>query len=490
MANMAAAQDQVSLAAEEAHLAGAAAAGDADAFAALYVRYEQRLFNLAYRITGSEALAADAVRDAFLSAMGTARSAGDDFAVGSYLFAATRGACHEMVRGGQRTRSADPIAAPAAMAGPDVAGPGRPEANGEHALGLAAQQEEVRTASMHLPERQREVLALCALEGFSYEEIARIMETKPATVAQLVSRARINLRDELRGTALASIAAPSPECERALPLIAMREDGQLESASREAAWLDSHIGDCERCRSAVEATEEADASYRGWLPIAAPAWLIGETMAKAAALADADWSEATAKAAAARDPTEPLPGMPPAYLPGGARRSNALRRRNLRLAAGLAALLVLAGLGVVFAAGDPPAPPAGHAAGAAAKAKAAATKHEAGKRRGRAKRAAKARRATGAATQAAAATTVEPTPVLESSPAAGSAPDNSGGSPEKATIQPSAPKSSPKQPSTVPAPSSQPVAAPAPIVETPPVEESHPGHEPPGQAKKEHPPKK
>jgi hypothetical protein len=331
---------------------------------------------------------------------------------------------------------------------------------------------------------------LCALEGFSYEEIARIMETKPATVAQLVSRARINLRDELRGTALASIAAPSPECERALPLIAMREDGQLEAASREAAWLDSHIADCERCRSAVEATEEADASYRGWLPIAAPAWLIGETMAKAAALADADWSEATAKAAAARDPTEPLPGMPPAYLPGGARRSNALRRRNLRLAAGLAALLVMAGLGVVFAAGDPPAPPAGHAAGAAAKAKAAATKHEAGKRRGRAKRAAKARRATGAATQAAAATTVEPTPVLESSPGAESAPDNSGGSPEKATIQPSAPKSSPKQPSTVPAPSSQPVAAPAPIVETPPVEESPPGHEPPGQAKKEHPPKK
>ncbi len=72
---------------------------------------------------------------------------------------------------------------------------------------LSARQEEVRAANATLPERQREALALRELEGLSYDEIAEIMGMNRNSVAQLISRARINLRDALRGTALASIAA-------------------------------------------------------------------------------------------------------------------------------------------------------------------------------------------------------------------------------------------------------------------------------------------
>ena len=57
-----AAKGRAGLADEEARMARAAAAGDGCAFAALYERYEQRAFNLAYRLTGSEADAADTVR--------------------------------------------------------------------------------------------------------------------------------------------------------------------------------------------------------------------------------------------------------------------------------------------------------------------------------------------------------------------------------------------------------------------------------------------
>lgn len=64
--------------------------------------------------------------------------------------------------------------------------------------------EGVREASLRLPERQREALELCAFEQRSYEEIATIMETSRDSVPQLISRARINLYDELRGTVLAS----------------------------------------------------------------------------------------------------------------------------------------------------------------------------------------------------------------------------------------------------------------------------------------------
>src|SRR4051812_133613 len=48
---------------EEEKLARSAAAGDGQAFATLYERYESRAYNLAYRVTGSAEDAADATQD-------------------------------------------------------------------------------------------------------------------------------------------------------------------------------------------------------------------------------------------------------------------------------------------------------------------------------------------------------------------------------------------------------------------------------------------
>ena len=101
-----------------------------------------------------------------------------------------------------------------------------------------ARSEEIRAANAALPERQREVLALRELEELSYDEIAEIMEMNRNSVAQLISRARINLRDALRGTALASIATSSPDCERAIAQIAAGHDGQEEAGGDS---LDDHV---------------------------------------------------------------------------------------------------------------------------------------------------------------------------------------------------------------------------------------------------------
>ena len=111
---------------------------------------------------------------------------------------------------------------------------------------LAAQQEEIRAANATLPPRQREVLALRELEGLSYDEIAAQMGMNRNSVAQLISRARIALRDALRRTALASIAPATADCERALGLVAMRDDSELGAD----AWLDAHLTECETCAPA------------------------------------------------------------------------------------------------------------------------------------------------------------------------------------------------------------------------------------------------
>lgn len=324
------------LAVEEARLAGAAAAGDASAFASLYERYEQRVYNLAYRIAGSEPDAADATQEAFLRAMRRPpEPQGGEPDFRSCLFTATRNACYDLIE-----------KRPASQPGDAMPGPATTNGTGEG--DSAARQEEIRVANMHLPEHQREALALVGLEELSYEEIAAIMETNRSSVAELVSRARINLDDELHGTVLATVAAPSPECERALPLIAAREDEQLEPGSDDEAWLGAHLAGCERCRRGVEAMREADASYRAWAPIAAVPWLFKGTMAKAAGLAGTGWSEEVLPRA---DPPSTAT-MPPAYVADGSKDRPSSRRRALA-GAGLAALLLGGGIATVLAGGEP-----------------------------------------------------------------------------------------------------------------------------------------
>lgn len=316
---------------EEQRLAEAAAAGDGDAFATLYERYEQRAYNLAYRIAGSEEDAADAVQDAFLGVLKRLPAhGGGELAFGSYVFSATRNACYDLMQKRRRAQPSDSIPESATPVGGGAGGlgldPGDPEDDPSRRQFLDAQRSEIREANARLPERQREALALRELESLSYDEIAAIMGMNRNSVAQLISRARLNLRAELRGTALESVATASADCERALPLIASRDDGQLKDGA-EAAWLGAHLAACGACQVRVEAMHEAGASYRAWAPIPAVPWLFEETMARAAELLGADWSEAISRRAAARS--------------GG---SGAPSRRRWALAGGSLLTLVLAGL--------------------------------------------------------------------------------------------------------------------------------------------------
>ena len=199
------------VAADEARLAERAIAGDGNAFAELYGRYEKRAYNLCLRILGSEDEAADATQDAFVNVLRRLpKLEGRELAFGSYLFTSARHACYDLI---ERRKRAEPTDEPPE---PKNGEPGDPEDDPERRLLLEASQEEIRRANAELPERQREVLALRELEELSYDEIAEIMDMNRNSVAQLISRARINLRDALRGTALATVALSTEDCERAL----------------------------------------------------------------------------------------------------------------------------------------------------------------------------------------------------------------------------------------------------------------------------------
>ena len=260
-------------------LARRAATGDAAAFGTLYDRYERRAYNLCHRITGSPDDAADATQETFLKVLERLpQLEGRELNFAAYVMTTARHASYDAIERRKRAAPTDEI--------PDSAVPlgGGEDADlPERAALRVAHQEQIRRANESLPARQREVLALRELGELSYGEVAQIMGMNQNSVAQLISRARINLRDGLRQTALGSVASASPQCDRALPLLALHQDGRLEDP-----WLADHLIDCGACRVRLGAMEEAAVAYRQWLLLVPALWL-RESTAEAAERVNAGW---------------------------------------------------------------------------------------------------------------------------------------------------------------------------------------------------------
>lgn len=272
---------------EESNLVRAAAAGDGPAFARLYEAYERRIFNYLLRLLGDRHEAEDATQEAFIKVMAKLPDLDqENLQFGAYLYTAARNAGYDVI--GKRKRMEPTGAVPEEAEAPFRGELSDLETDPERAALSGSQESAVQAANERLPERQREVLALRELDGLSYDEIAGVMEMKANAVAQLISRARIALRKEMRIGAAASVAFASADCERAHGEIACRQDGQ---SGVEDGWLDAHLADCGNCRVASEEMAEAGVSYRAWAPVLPGAWLFREVMAKASEITGNDWSD-------------------------------------------------------------------------------------------------------------------------------------------------------------------------------------------------------
>jgi len=275
-------------------LARAAAGGNARAFATLYDRYEQRVFNLAFRITGSRDHSAQVTREAFLDALlALPHREGGESAFGSGVLTAARNAAYELLE--QRPEASAVIDPPAESDPPE-----RPDRDPL----LEAEQDRIREAGLRLSEPEREVLALGSLNGLSYAETAAIMDVESDSVPPLVARARISLHDELSGSNLASAPSPYEDCDQVLPLMAMRDDGRLED-EEDAQWVLDHLAHCGDCRVRLDAMQQAATAYEGWEPAVAPPALFQETMAAAAESGSVNWSETTREWVAERSSARP-----------------------------------------------------------------------------------------------------------------------------------------------------------------------------------------
>ncbi len=184
---------------DEAALIQAAQSGDVNAYNTLVLRYQEQAFNVAYRIMGDSDSAADATQEAFISAFRAIhRFRGGSFR--AWLLRIVTNACYDELRRRKRRPSASLEALYVEDASPEPQG--SLASHTEHPENYV-QRMELQAAIMNclqaLSEDQRVIAVLSDIEGFSYEEIARIVGVALGTVKSRLSRARSSLRDCLQG---------------------------------------------------------------------------------------------------------------------------------------------------------------------------------------------------------------------------------------------------------------------------------------------------
>jgi RNA polymerase sigma-70 factor (ECF subfamily) len=182
------------------------AAGDEEAFRALYRRHHGPLYRFALHMTGRAEAAEEVVQETFMVLI----RGGGKFDPGrgelaGFLFGIARNHVHRFLDADGRYQGL-PEEGPEALAGhgpaplPEVAEPTARLIQSETV-------EQVRRAVLSLPERYREVVTLCDLEEMEYERAASILNCPVGTVRSRLNRAREMLAEKLRVT-LAPSSAP------------------------------------------------------------------------------------------------------------------------------------------------------------------------------------------------------------------------------------------------------------------------------------------
>jgi len=182
---------------DEPALIDAAQRGDLDAFNRLVLHYQDLAFNVALRVMGEEAAAADATQEAFISAYRSLRGyRGGSFR--SWLLRIVTNACYDELRRRKRRPAVSLEALAEDSEGEGWIGSSNPSDNPE----AAAQRHELIDAIQNclsgLPPEFRIVAVLVDVQGLDYDEAALSIGKPLGTVKSRLARARAKLRDCLK----------------------------------------------------------------------------------------------------------------------------------------------------------------------------------------------------------------------------------------------------------------------------------------------------
>jgi len=167
---------------DDRQLVGRIRAGDAEAEREMYDAHVDRVYGLAFRMTGDEALARDFTQDAFVRAYAKLDGYRGEASLSTWLHTVTTSVVLNGLRKVKRFHQRETDLEEARF----EAG-GRREAEPDL-------KDRLRQAIDALPDGYRTVFVMHDIEGYTHEEIGRALGVKSGTSKAQLSRARAKLR--------------------------------------------------------------------------------------------------------------------------------------------------------------------------------------------------------------------------------------------------------------------------------------------------------
>ncbi|NPV75579.1 MAG: sigma-70 family RNA polymerase sigma factor [Anaerolineae bacterium] len=174
--------------------------GGLESFNQLVLVYQEMVFNTAYRILGDDASAEDAAQVTFINAYRNIKQyRGGSFK--AWLLRTVTNACYDELRR-QKRRPTTPLEPVSQDNDEELDSPGWMEDNSpspEEALENKEIERAVQNCIQALPDEFRTVVILVDIQGLDYSEASSAVGKPLGTVKSRLARARLRLRDCLKG---------------------------------------------------------------------------------------------------------------------------------------------------------------------------------------------------------------------------------------------------------------------------------------------------
>ena len=170
-----------------------AARGDSAAFEQIMIHSQKRVMAMSWRMLGNEADARDACQEVFLRVYKYLRNFKQDQDFFAWLYRITVNVCRDNLKKRQpqndRLRSFGTDGAEEVLEIPSE------QDDAEQTLIDAQRRELISRAIASLPFKERASIVLRDVEGFSTEEVARILQSSSTTVRSQISSAHRKIRE-------------------------------------------------------------------------------------------------------------------------------------------------------------------------------------------------------------------------------------------------------------------------------------------------------
>lgn len=171
--------------------------GDTEAFEALVIEHQNKVYSLALRMVGNEEDARDMAQEAFIRAFNSLTGFRGDSKFSVWLYRLTSNICIDFLRSRAKKRTVS-------MTWTDDEGEESGELeipderySPETQLERSAVRDSVRRGLDSLSPQYRQILVLREINGLSYEEIGKVLGIEEGTVKSRIFRARKKLCDFL-----------------------------------------------------------------------------------------------------------------------------------------------------------------------------------------------------------------------------------------------------------------------------------------------------